>query len=146
MDVIKQVKIVSTIWITISIVAWFLGAWWSYSLYDMRKEGSTAVGTVVNYEKTDCGETVCFFYTIQFTANNREDYIIRLDLSPDYAKVGDEIDLMYNPQKPEGAQVLDDKRHLYNCVGGLLFLLAFIGFGFWCRANPEKVAPYVGDV
>lgn len=143
----KTVLIVIFILLSASLVG---GVYWCYHLYTLKYNGIITSGKIIGYEKVPCGESWwCFYHTIKLNTNDSSVETIRLNLQKKYGDIGDSIVIMYQPEHLEEAQVVDDKVHLKNCIGGVLFILFSLAGVIWCLSNMDKVndfmTKYVGE-
>ncbi len=129
--------------LVILTVAFGFAIYWCAYIYNLTQSGTITNGIVLQYEEIKCSETLCFRYTIRFETTDSVEEIIHLDLTRNYAKVNDVISIMYDPAKPQEAQVVDNKMHLFNCVGGMIFLVFMITGVIWCLFNMKKVDYFV---
>lgn len=84
------------------------GAYAAYNSYNLGKNGEETTGIVIALEESSNADNGCCVYSpiIEFTANGQT-YTIEGDSAsypPEY-EVGEEVQILYNPQNPNNAQI-----------------------------------------
>jgi hypothetical protein len=84
------------------------GAYAAYNSYNLGKNGETTTGIVIELEEGTDGDGNCCTYSpvIEFEANGQTYTFESSNASnpPEY-QVGEKIRILYNPQKPNNAQI-----------------------------------------
>jgi hypothetical protein len=84
------------------------GAYAAYNSYNLGKNGETTTGIVTKLEESSDSDGTCCTYSpvIEFRASGQT-YTFESDNAsypPEY-EVGQEVNILYNPQKPNNAQI-----------------------------------------
>lgn len=112
----------------------------SYKLYKLEKTGLVTTGKILQREKTRYNKTYRFLYTVNFTTAGGEQYTVLLNLGTNYKKIGQEIELMYNPANPAEAQLYDNGRGVSNAAKAIGVLTVFLLFFIWGWRNTNMLA------
>jgi hypothetical protein len=112
----------------------------AYKLYKLEKTGQVTTGKILQLQKTMCNKTYCFLYTVSFATAGGERYTVLLNLGSSYKAIGEEIELMYNPTDPTGAQLYDDGRNVSNAAKAIGILTVFLLFFVWGWRNTDMLA------
>ena len=84
------------------------GAYAGYVSWKLDNEGETTIGRVVEMKESDNGDNGCCVYSpvIEFEANGQT-YSFEGDTAsdPPQYKVGEEVSVIYDPAKPDTAQI-----------------------------------------
>lgn len=84
------------------------GVYAGYTSWQLDQNGETTTGTVVRLEESDASDGGCCVYSpvIEFVANNRMYSFAGDNAShPPAYEVGEEVSVLYDPAKPDTAQI-----------------------------------------
>lgn len=112
----------------------------AWNLHKLNNSGVQVTGTVQSLEKTMCNKTLCYLYTVAYTAPNGSNYTVLLNLGSTYKPQGTQLALICNPHSPEDVELYSGAAGVQNAGIAAGFLLAVIAVLIWGWRNTEKVA------
>lgn len=129
-----------TVLIVLTAVVLFAIGGMAWQMYKLQNKGVKVTGTVQSLEKTMCNKTLCYLYTVAYTAPNGSSYTVLLNLGSAYKPQGTQLALICNPHSPEDVELYSGAAGVQNAGVAAGFLLAVIAVLVWGRRNTEKVA------
>lgn len=136
----QKLRTFFTVLIVLTGVVLFAIGGMASHMYKLQGKGIKVTGTVQSFEKTMCNKTLCYLYTVAYTAPNGSQYTVLLNLGSTFKPNGTQLALLCNPDSPEEVQLYSGGNSLQNAGMAAGFLLACIAVFVWGWRNAEKVA------